>query len=847
MPKSSSYYRIATNNNNYSSMVDNLYKQSELVGSETAKTTVFRDGSTQWHVAFPSSSDETRDVAMHDDVALGDFFQRPIYSAAFTWDPAAVSPFFQAFDPWTTFFSNTRVSNRVSNFQLMSCKLRVKFMVSGNGFYYGRLLAHYDPLSSANTLSGYGSGASTRTCIQASQGLHAFIDPTESQGCEFTLPFIYPYDAVDLTATGVLSTLGSMYVRELEPLKHANGSTGPINITVFIWAEDMKLSVPTTSNFVGVTAQSGVFDDVTPQAGDEYGTGPVSMMASAVASTAGKLRKTPMIGKYARATEIASGAMGQIARLFGFSRPLAIDVSKTVKPDLISKLAVTDIADHSSKLTVDSKQELTIDPAVIGIEAPDELVLSHLASRQSYLTQFPFTTTATAGTLLWEARVHPTMYDTNGTLFYPTASAWIAQAFGFWRGTMKYRFQIVASSFHRGRIAITWDPNIMSGTVVPNLVYTRIVDLADERDFTFEVPWGNARHFLKTTGITTIVPFVTALHYATADSDNSNGVVSVTVMNELTAPSSLINNDIRINVFTSMCDDAEFAAPANLSSFTYAPSNGIQVQSGTFDDVTPQAGEEDAVVESNSPEMPAAVETMGPCMDKPDATSAVYFGESIQSFRSLLKRYNFWGSIVSPSATAGLWSSKITNFPPHRGYYLGATHSDGTNPVNYCNLTMINFLAPGFLAMRGGIRRKYLLNTTISDTQTYMSAKRLVDSFATPNNYFTTNTAPITTTTSARSQQRYKLLGSNAEGAAITSSVQQPVLEIELPYYKNVRFDNPRQPSGRTAIGGFVNSQHQLNIDQPAAPTYVDIWVAAAEDFTLVGFQGFPPVYFGAL
>lgn len=842
MQKPGSYNCIATNQSNKSSTVEKLYKQSGAIGAESSQTTVFRDGTTQWHVAFPPAWDETRDIAMHDDVALGDFFQRPIYSSSFVWDPAAITPFFQAFDPWSAFFNNTRVSNRVSNFKLMSCKLRVKFMVSGNGFYYGRLLAHYDPLSSVNTLSGYQSGATTRTCIQASQGLHAFIDPTESQGCEFTLPFIYPYDALDLTVPFQLSELGSMYVRELQPLKHANGDTSPINITVFIWAEDVKLSVPTTANFVGVTAQSGDYD-ITPQ-GDEYGTGPVSMVASAVASAAGKLSMVPVIGRYMRATQMVSGAMGQVARLFGYSRPVAIESSKIVKPDLISKLAVTDVADHSCKLTVDSKQELTIDSSVVGITTPDELTVAYIAGKQSYLTQFPFSTSAAPGTLLWENRVSPMQFDYTTQLWFPTASAWVTEAFGYWRGTVRYRFQVVASAYHRGRLAVTWDPSTMTGTVVPNIVYTKIVDLADERDFTFEVPWGNGRHFLECPLMTSTVPFVSGgVHYP-AQLPTCNGVVSVTVLNELTSPSVLVNNDIRINVFTSMCEDVEYAAPRQLREWTYANAPGVQPQSCDFERIVPQ-GEDinDVVEDSNSPAMPAPTETMGVCDTGPDATSGVYFGETVKSFRSLLKRFNYWGALVSPAATPGTWSSIIADFPPARGYYINGAHVDGANFINYSNMTMINFLAPCFLACRGGIRRKYLLNQPDGAGQTYMRVARL-DGLAQTTAYAGAVGAYTAGTPSLRAKERVTNIRSGTGGAAITSCLQQPVLEVELPYYKNERFDSPRQPSGANAVGGTARLHHTLTVDQGAGTTFVDVYVAAAEDFTLIGFQGPPPVRF---
>lgn len=813
-----------------------------MVGSDANRTTVFRDGTTQWHVSFPPGEDATRDVAIHDDVSLASFFERPIYQANYVWDPASASPFFQALDPWTAFFSNPRVSNRVSNFALLKCRLRVKFMISGNGFYYGRLLAHYDPLATYNTVSGYASGATTRTCIQASQGLHAFIDPTESQGCEFTLPFIYPYDAVDLTTTD-LSTLGSMYVRQLQPLKHANGDINPVSISVFIWAEDVKLSIPTTQNSNGITAQGGDYG-VTTQ-GDEYGMGPVSMVASSIAAAAGRLSRLPVIGRYMRATEMAGGAMSQIARLFGYSRPVVIVPSITMKPDLISKLAVTDVGDHSSKLTVDSKQEVSIDPHIVGLGAPDELVISHIASQSSYLTQFPWTTTVGQGTLLWETRVTPITYDYSAGVWNLTACAFAALPFSYWRGTMRYRFQIVASAFHKGRLAITWDPKIMSGTVVPNLLYTRVVDLANERDFTIDVCWGNPRHFCATTGLSTTVPYVTALHYATTLATTTNGVLSVTVLNDLTSPTSTVNNDIAINVYVGMCPDAEFAAPNNsIANFTFAPTNGIQTQGGTFDhNIVAQAGEygDAPTSEPNDPGTCMAAETLGECMSTSDPTDAVYFGERVSSFRQLLKRFSYWGVLASPGTTAGTWQYSLGDAPPARGFYVNGMFTNGTNNVNYCNTTMLTYLSPAFLATRGGYRRKYVLTSPAANLQSYMAVDRLPSGISnfTASNAFV---ADVVTTPAARAIARVNSRPEGMSGKAITSITQMPVLEVELPFYSNSRFDNPRQPSGRAAVGGLQVRGHMLSVDQLSGTPYVDVYVAAAEDFTLIGFQGCPPL-----
>lgn len=830
------YYRITENK---TMMVENLYNSNTMVGPDANRTTVFRDGSTQWHVAYPPGEDSTRDVAHHDDVSLASFFERPIYQANFAWDPAAATPFFQAFDPWTAFFSNTRVANRVSNFAVMRCRLRVKIMVSGNGFYYGRLLAHYDPMSVYNTVSGYGSGATTRTCVQASQGLHAFIDPCESQGCEFTLPFIYPYDAVSLT-TADLSTMGSMYIRQLQPLKHSNGDTNPISVSVFIWAEDVKLSIPTTVNRDGITPQSADFG-IRPQ-GDEYGTGPVSMVASAVAQASGRLARIPVIGKYMRATEMASGTMASIARLFGFSRPSIIVPSITMKPDLVSKLAVTDIADHSTKLTVDSKQEVSIDPTIVGIGCPDELTLRHLVGQQSYLTQFPFTTVASAGTLLWEARVTPMTYAYNAGTWHLPACAFAALPFKYWRGTMRYRFQIVASAFHKGRIAVTWDPNFMTGTIVPNLLYTRVIDLADERDFTVDVAWGQQSHYCLTSNLSATEPYVTAIHYAGA-TRTANGVVSVTVLNDLTSPSSLVNNDIAINVYVSMCDDAEFAVPTSrFRALTFAPTNGIQTQSGEFG-IKPQdeAFETVDTQEKNAPATEMSKEILGECMPVSDASNAVYFGEKVSSFRQLLKRFNYWGSLASPGAAEGTWNMIIGDAPQARGFYVNGMYTDGVNSVNYCYTTLITYLAPAFIATRGGYRRKYVLTTASSNPQSFMTLDLNVDGLS-PVTHSNTFVARVITTPAARAIARLNNMYHGATGKAITAITQMPVLEVELPFYTDARYNNPRQPSGRAAVGGTQERSHTLQVDQLSGTPFVDVYVAAAEDYTLIGFQGCPPI-----
>lgn len=809
--------------------MENLYKTSIVQGSEQSQTTVFNDGSAQWHVAFPSGEDETRGVALSDNLSLREFFERPIYAANFSWDPSSPTPFYQAINPWQVFFSNIRVSNRISNYNLLHCKLRVKLMISGNSFYYGRLLAHYDPLSAYNKVSQFGSGGGTVRCVQASQGLSAFIDPTESQGCEFTLPFIW-FDDTASIPQGDIANLGMLYIRQLQFLKHANASTDPINISMFLWAEDVKVSVPTTANAAFISAQSGGYDDTGVYAqGDEYGTGAVSALAGTIAAKAGRLATVPYIGKYMRATEMASGAMAGIAKLFGFSRPVCLDEITYMKPVMAGQLALTNVTDMSTKLTVDAKQELTIDPSVIGIGAPDELSLVHLASQQSYLTQFPWAVSRVAGDLLWEARVNPVIYDLVSPFYYLPACAYAALPFTHWRGTMRYRFQIVASGFHKGRLAIAWDPYSMDGTIQSNIVHTRIIDLANERDVIIDIPWGSNHHYLNTLALSGVLSFKTTAGHYPANPLSCNGAISITVLNELSSPSALVNNDIAINVFVSMCEDAEFAVPNDrIGTITVSPTIALKAQAGEYDDT------------GNNPEPEAATEILDTCLPSDDASNLVYFGEKITSFRQLLKRFVYHAAYLSPSTLEGEVIIYTPDFPNFLGWYSGGVEITGADTRNFGQTTMINYLALAFIGYRGGIRRKYMYNSTVASPPGYMSVSRDTNAGGAivHERYF----LPYNTTSSYAFANAKSNIRRGLTGSALTSITQSPILEVELPYYSTTRFSNGRWTSGYSPVASLAQMRHALQWKQPAGTHYIDTWVAAAEDFTVIGFQGCPPI-----
>ena len=182
---------------------------------------------------------------------------------------------------------------------------------------------------------------------------------------------------------------------------------------------------------------------------------------------------------YARATELAASAVSSIATMFGYSRPVQLADITPYKPMYLGNMANTNVPDTSSKLTLDCKQELTIDPRTMGLGMTDEMTIKSIAQRESFLTQFGWQVADSTETLLWNTEVCPVLWNTiSGTpdeLHFP-ACCFATLPFQRWRGTMKFRFQIVASAFHKGRLKITYDPSYPL-TNEYNTNYTHIIDL----------------------------------------------------------------------------------------------------------------------------------------------------------------------------------------------------------------------------------------------------------------------------------------------------------------------------------------------------------------------------------
>lgn len=829
-----------------------------------------------------SNPDPSFGTADKADADLGDFFKRPLKIASFDW-ATTDGNFFESIDPWSLYFENKRVINRITNYNNLRCKLHVKCVINGNGFHYGRVIAAYKPLPTFDEFT-VNRGFFAQDVIGASQKPHIYLDPTTSMGGSMVLPFFFYNNALTIPKSE-WQEMGRIDFKAMQQLKHANGATDAVRITVFAWTEDLVLSTPTNQNPGTLVPQGGlvsmadavkarasfkgsssttcnccksssvvetVQDVLEPQAGfgDEYG-GKVSGPATALANMAGALTEIPGIGLYARASQLALSGVANIASLFGYCRPVVDAPIVPYRPTYMGNLVNTNVPDSCTKLTTDLKQEVTIDPRTVGLSSVDEMNLRSIITRESYLTSFDWNVSALTGIKLFTIQATPYLWDVlnlgGSEEIHMTPACHAGMLFENWRGSMKYRFQVVSSNFHKGRLQIQYDPYDSTDNEF-NVAYNKIIDISEEKDFTVEVGWGVSHPYgdAVNPGVSALpfAKFPLSVPFPTNNPNTQNGQLSVWVLNDLTVPNSAINNDISINVFVSCGDDMEFANPTDeyISSLVYFPTP-----------LAPQSGSDLAapdIEETGEPSKPLAEQAlpmMAASINPSDGLNSVCFGEKITTIRALLKRYSVT-TIYGVPAGAGVeisYRRRSMNFPLYRGYAPNGIHSTGITPYNYFKGSVLNHMTPCYEGWRGGLRKKTINSLDLFHKTSMMSTTRI----ASPGFGFqeTVNSLILADTGKFIAGENLKYIDTGYAGTIVTPSDNNPVLELELPYHHSERFIPAKLSQPNAGLGVHRNYAHNLNFlgkrEASGGPLFID-YQAVGDDFSLFFYTGVPIMYY---
>lgn len=759
---------------------------------------------------------------------LNRYLNRPVLVKTINWEES--DGIEENIYPWYLYFNHTSIRKRIDNYAFLKCKLNIRVVVTASPFYYGACQVSYRPYADEGVCPTYSSFR--HRYLSNSQRPSFNIYPQQSMGGDMQLPFMFHKEYANVTTATDLNLLGQLTIISLTTLMNANSVSGEAaTIQIFAWAEDVELSGPT----INLALQSR----------DEY-TGIISKPASSLAYWSGQLASLPIIGKFATATSLASGSVAAIASLFGYTNVPNIEKQAAFKPTSTPLLATTDIGVAVEKLTLDSKNELTIDNTAYSCGDEDPLLINSMCKRESYLTQFSWTAATPPQTLLWNSRVTPNMYasttieygadDAVGTVVSMTPMCMVANLFQYWRGDIKFRFVFLCSQYHRGKVRVVWDPTATIGadpSVVTGYteVFNKVIDLSIEQDVSITVPYNQATAFLRTSDSILPESSIYDSGYVVPATDN-NGILSVVILNRQTSP--IASADIKVLVYVS-APDIDFETPKSLTRY-FSP---YPLQSKDSDLSNPS---------SNN-----LFETSGDSSH----LNLVYMGEKVMSLRQIMRRANF---IMNLGCTDFYQDdtyieSSINRMPLYPGfdpngiatvYKVGTPAS--TAPFNYVQYSTLNWITQCFVGYRGSVI--WNVNVTGPNIVTTASVTRY-DGTLTVNEYIRAENFDSTSENNIQYNGFIRNKHSQ-KGTSLVNGRTQQALGVLVPWYSQYKFAVTTPLSRTLGDSSFATNTDavrtavvvQASATQPASRTALEFYCGAGTDFDPVFFLNVPVLYY---
>lgn len=496
-----------------SASVDDSMRRVNVVETSN-QITHFADEADRLELEVPFDSKKEVNPYVQQD--LRDFLERPFPVTHLSWaktDARGACLARLCFPD--DLFNLPPIWRKLSNFQYMRAGLRIEIKVNATLYHYGKLLGVWRPMAVGKTTSDYGTGTVVPGCydnlFSLSSFPHVIVSPNSTQTMSMEIGFALPTIWIDLREfTGVngislrkVMNMGVFELWVLNPLQAMGAANDPASqVTVYANFTNVELAGYTATDFAYQHQTLPGFSRVDLPTGffrAQSGKEPVE----AAHNTCGH----PGIFK---ATIFPTQLVD------AHSQPPAISMSMSRSNQHRPMLAVTD-----------SLREY--------LEVP------------SLLRQEQITSLMTVGQTIATLPVTPYYFPTNNALMsgvqFRTRLAYVAALCGYWRGTLKYQFQVVCSKFHSMRLRVYWTPSRGAGE--PGLVgisntVNRVVDIQGETDFEVEVPW--------------LSRF--PLQVNRADGAAINGLLKVDILNTLVYPESQIPS-IWLNIWVSAGPDFE--------------------------------------------------------------------------------------------------------------------------------------------------------------------------------------------------------------------------------------------------------------------------------------------------
>lgn len=716
------------------------------------------------------------------DVSLDEFLSRPIEIDSFPLVGAGKS----IRDIWALYLRNPTVRAKLKNYAFLRADLNVEVSLSATPFHYGRVFMAYSPWPNQNFSSSQMNDYSTETFVRYINGMKNVrrMNMSDNEPLHMVIPYISPQPMMRLfnRETTVLAAtsdfedavdMGHLYIGMLDGVNCVNaGASAPV-MYIYAWLSNYSLGCP-TGTIMALSTES------------ESRTGPVTYAINNLSKLADGLSKIPVINDYAHASSVALKSLGKFSANYGWSYPVNNNYASRMKNEPYQSSALTIGRDTAQHLTLTPDQGLTVDPHVVAT-SEDEMSIAAMTTREGFLSRFEWNPSTDPMTNMYNTLVSPGVMQSvsEGKIdtVVPTPLAFAATNFSFWRGDIIYRFDFVASKFHRGKVAILYEPNVsqnglINSTLSLNKQYVMIVDIQETQTVEFCVKWARSRAWAP------IERTYTADSLDHSDPDAFNGYLCVFPITNIQSPD---NSGIPVYVSTR----------AETMMFNVREDFRMN----------------DFVVESEF--APVTCEELNPTGASISHIAEDHFGEVPVSFRSLLKRF-FMTNVVTTTQTPSYLAQLVHNFPIYPDF-------------SYWNL--FRNIRRAFLGMRGGMRIRHNID---GDYSIALGSTINVSLLETD----TTEGSSIGYTTTIRSMK--------PNGTLQFVPHTNGGIEFHAPNYTNNLFgfayrNDPDPYPNIPVVCPTACKRVQVEVPSYATSVRLNVMSATAEDFSFLYFIA-PPV-----
>lgn len=630
---------------------------------------------------------------------------RPVWIGDHSWTTLSTISYYNIFALW---LNNPFVEEKLKGYKLFRGKVRLRFIVQGFAFNYGMLTARVwmqPGITEEGSGLTYPTGPHNNCQFLQLPGVD--IDAGQSSTYEIVLPFCSVNGWFD-RSNPFKTPIYTLIMNVIATLSSAsNDLPVPLRVRMYMSMDDLELSVP-----YGYL-QDDELQEIDVSLGDLQSkelksSGFLSNSTSALSTISEGMSKLGVLPMVTTPLSAALSGASNVLEKMGYSKPSNPETQPVYNNRGVGGFATVHGVDPIEKLSIDPKAYVSLSSEVPGFGTLEDTSLKCFQQKYGLVRQYSWI--SGAPDLPADMLVNPKLNFPSTRLQY-TPVGYLAGAFSYWTGEMRYKVKIVCSMFHRGVLGISWIPDTSLVVGEPDESWissylTWVIDLnSAAREVEFVIPWGQATPFLHLNS--TMTP---------ASVENSNGELIIYEILPLAATTGT-DTAVSVLVYQSGTEDTFFARPCISDENILITGENLAPELMETINPMSELNVDDSILQSNDINVDSADQSSDETkhiLPTPHP-GLISFGEEISSIKELCSRYcatRYYqlGNFSSANFIARVFISLKTVTPVDSLAF--GPWADYEPQVYAKPMSFLQYFAPCYVGVRGGIKKKYLVNNT---------------------------------------------------------------------------------------------------------------------------------------